>query len=173
MHKFFKIFLILVVVTGCSNSDSKKIDIPYSSEVEDLILHSEEFEQKVLSYDTPGGLIHFAIGFGIANSIMVEGNGGNIIIDAADSMYEAEKVYNLFKQKNSNPIKAIIYTHNHGDHTFGTQYYLNIQEERPQIIAHEDTDFYVQRIMGILNPIIAARSTRMFGTTLPLSLIHI
>ena len=166
MHKFFKIFLILVVVTGCSNSDSKKIDIPYSSEVEDLILHSEEFEQKVLSYDTPGGLIHFAIGFGIANSIMVEGNGGNIIIDAADSMYEAEKVYNLFKQKNSNPIKAIIYTHNHGDHTFGTQYYLNIQEERPQIIAHEDTDFYVQRIMGILNPIIAARSTRMFGTTL-------
>ena len=87
MHKFFKIFLILVVVTGCSNSDSKKIDIPYSSEVEDLILHSEEFEQKVLSYDTPGGLIHFAIGFGIANSIMVEGNGGNIIIDAADSMY--------------------------------------------------------------------------------------
>ena len=108
MHKFFKIFLILVVITGCSNSDSKKIDIPYSSGVEDLISHSEEFEQKVLSYDTPGGLIHFAIGFGIANSIMVEGNGGNIIIDAADSMYEAEKVYNLFKQKNSNPIKAII-----------------------------------------------------------------
>jgi len=167
LHKFFKIFLILVVVTGCSNSDSKKIDIPYSSEVEDLISHSEEFEQKVLSYDTPGGLIHFAIGFGIAKTIMVEGNDGNIIIDAADSMYEAEKVYNLFKQKNSNPIKAIIYTHNHGDHTFGTQYYLNIQEERPQIIAHEDTDFYVQRIMGILNPIIAARSTRMFGTTLP------
>ena len=167
MHKFFKIFLILVVVTGCSDSESKKIDIPYASGVEDLISHSKEFEQKVLSYDTPGGLIHFAIGFGIANSIMVEGNGGNIIIDAADSMYEAEKVYNLFKQKNSNPIKAIIYTHNHGDHTFGTQYYLNIQEERPQIIAHEDTDFYVQRIMGILNPIIAARSTRMFGTTLP------
>ena len=98
---------------------------------------------------------------------MVEGDGGNIIIDAADSMYEADKIYNLFKQKNSNPIKAIIYTHNHGDHTFGTQYYLNIQDERPQIIAHEDTDFYVQRIMGILNPIIATRSTRMFGTTLP------
>ncbi len=138
-----------------------------TSEVEDLILHSEEFEQKILSYDTPGGKIHFAIGFGIANSIMVEGDDGNIIIDAADSIYEANKIYNLFKQKNSNPIKAIIYTHNHGDHTFGTQYYLNLQKERPKIIAHEDTDFYVQRIMGILNPIITTRSTRMFGTTLP------
>tara|TARA_Y100001947_G_scaffold24644_1_gene18277 strand:- start:1539 stop:3218 length:1680 start_codon:yes stop_codon:yes gene_type:complete len=154
-------------VSGCSDSENNKIDIPITSEVENLISHSEEFEQKILSYDTPGGKIHFAIGFGIANSIMVEGDDGNIIIDAADSMYEADKIYNLFKQKNSNPIKAIIYTHNHGDHTFGTQYYLNIQEERPQIIAHEDTDFYVQRIMGILNPIIATRSTRMFGTTLP------
>ena len=99
MHKFFKIFLILVVVTGCSDSDNKKIDIPYSSGVEDLISHSEEFEQKVLSYDTPGGLIHFAIGFGIANSIMVEGNGGNIIIDAADSMYEAERSITYLNKK--------------------------------------------------------------------------
>ena len=167
MQKFLTVLLILIVVSGCSDSENNKIDIPITSEVENLISHSEEFEQKILSYDTPGGKIHFAIGFGIANSIMVEGDDGNIIIDAADSMYEAGKIYNLFKQKNSNPIKAIIYTHNHGDHTFGTQYYLNIQEERPQIIAHEDTDFYVQRIMGILNPIIATRSTRMFGTTLP------
>ena len=167
MRKFLTVLLILTVVSGCSDSENNKIDIPKNSEVENLISHSEEFEQKILSYDTPGGKIHFAIGFGIANSIMVEGDDGNIIIDAADSMYEADKIYNLFKQKNSNPIKAIIYTHNHGDHTFGTQYYLNIQEERPQIIAHEDTDFYVQRIMGILNPIIATRSTRMFGTTLP------
>ena len=167
MRKSLTVLLILIVVSGCSDSENNKIDIPITSEVENLISHSEEFEQKILSYDTPGGKIHFAIGFGIANSIMVEGDDGNIIIDAADSMYEAGKIYNLFKQKNSNPIKAIIYTHNHGDHTFGTQYYLNIQEERPQIIAHEDTDFYVQRIMGILNPIIATRSTRMFGTTLP------
>ena len=167
MRKFLTVLFILTVVSGCSDSENNKIDVPITSEVENLISHSEEFEQKILSYDTPGGKIHFAIGFGIANSIMVEGDDGNIIIDAADSMYEADKIYNLFKQKNSNPIKAIIYTHNHGDHTFGTQYYLNIQEERPQIIAHEDTDFYVQRIMGILNPIIATRSTRMFGTTLP------
>ena len=98
---------------------------------------------------------------------MVEGDGGNIIIDASDSVFEAEKIYSLFVEQNSNPIKAIIYTHNHGDHTFGTAYYLKNQKEKPQIIAHEDTDYYVQRIMGILNPIITQRSTRMFGTLLP------
>ena len=34
------------------------------------------------------------------------------------------------------------------------------------IIAHESTDYYMQRILGILNPIISKRSTRMFGGTL-------
>jgi len=166
LFKYFIFTITLALLLGCSNPDNENIDIPITSDVEDLIEHSKEFEQQVLSFDTPGGKIHFAIGFGIANSIMVEGEEGNIIIDAADSVYEAEKIYSLFRQKNSNPIKAIIYTHNHGDHTFGAAYYLTTQDERPRIISHEDTDYYVQRIMGILNPIITSRSTRMFGTTL-------
>ena len=152
---------------SCSDSKNTDINIPITSEVESLVEHTKEFEKKVLSYETPGGKIHFAIGFGIANSIMVEGENGNVIIDAADSVYEAEQIYNLFSKKNNNPIRAIIYTHNHGDHTFGAAYYVKSQEVKPQIIAHEDTDYYVQRIMGILNPIITSRSTRMFGTSLP------
>jgi len=98
---------------------------------------------------------------------MVEGIGGNIIIDASDSTFEAEIIYKQFKEINSNPIKAIIYTHNHGDHTFGTSYYYNLFDEKPDVIAHESTDYYVERIIGILNPIISKRSTRMFGTELP------
>ena len=140
MSKFLLIFLSLLFLFSCSDSNyNSDINIPATSEVETLIEHSKEFEKKVLSYETPGGRIHFAIGFGIANSIMVEGENGNIIIDAADSVYEAEQIYSLFSEKNDNPIKAIIYTHNHGDHTFGAAYYLKSQNEKPQIIAHEDT----------------------------------
>ncbi len=167
MHQKLLTFLLCTFIISCSNSSSNDIDIPTTSEVEKLIEHSKEFDRQVLSYETPGGLIHFAIGFGIANSIMVEGKEGNIIIDASDSVFEAEKIYSLFQEKNSNPVKAIIYTHNHGDHTFGAAFYINNQDEKPQIIAHEDTDYYVQRIMGILNPIITQRSSRMFGTLLP------
>ena len=166
MLKKFALIPLTFFLFSCSDNQLLDIDVPSTSQVEKLIEHSKEFEKQVISFETPGGNIHFAIGFGIANSIMVEGIGGNIIIDASDSTFEAEKIHSLFKQKNSNPIKAIIYTHNHGDHTFGTAYYLNNQEEKPKIIAHEDTDYYVQRIMGILNPIISLRSTRMFGTLL-------
>ena len=167
MHQKLLTFILCIFIISCSNSSSNDIHIPTTSEVEKLIEHSKEFDRQILSYETPGGPIHFAIGFGIANSIMVEGKEGNIIIDASDSVFEAEKIYSLFQEKNSNPIKAIIYTHNHGDHTFGAAFYINNQDEKPQIIAHEDTDYYVQRIMGILNPIITQRSSRMFGTLLP------
>jgi len=160
------IFLVLFLYS-CSENTSIDIEIPKSSKVEMLVKHSDEFEKQVLSYDTPGGRVHFAIGFGIANSIMIEGDSANVIVDTSDSVYEAEQIYTLFKSKNDNPIEAIIYTHNHGDHTFGSAYYLKSQEKKPQIIAHEDTDFYVQRILGILNPIITKRSSRMFGTLLP------
>ena len=101
MSKFLLIFLSLLFLYSCSDSNNNSdINIPATSEVETLIEHSKEFEKKVLSYETPGGRIHFAIGFGIANSIMVEGENGNIIIDAADSVYEAEQIYSLFSEKN-------------------------------------------------------------------------
>ena len=158
-------FLALVFLFSCSQDASTPI--PKISKVEMLVNHSNEFNKEILSYDTPGGKVHVAIGFGIANSIMVEGIDGNIIIDSADSVSEAQEIYSLFKKKNSNPIAAVIYTHNHGDHTFGTSFYLTTQKDRPKIIAHESTDYYMQRILGIINPIISTRSTRMFGTQLP------
>ena len=96
--------LFCFFLISCAPQDSE-IEIPKTSQVENLIEHSKEFERKVYSYDTPGGKIHVAIGFGIANSIMVEGDSGNIIIDSSDSTYEAEEIYKLFKQKNSNPIQ--------------------------------------------------------------------
>jgi len=161
------LLLFVFIIVSCSSDTDTEINIPLTADVEDLVNHSDEFNQEVLTYETPGGRIHFAIGFGIANSIMIEGQNANIIIDTADSTYEAEKIYSLFSQLNSNPIEAIIYTHNHGDHTFGAAHYLGIQEKKPIIIAHQDTDFYVQRIMGILNPIITTRSAKMFGTMLP------
>ena len=165
LFNFCFIFIACILISACSQSEP--VEVPKISKVEKLIEHSEEFNKEVLTYQTPGGRVHVAIGFGIANSIMVEGIDGNIIIDSADSVFEAEEIYSFFKKKNSNPIKAVIYTHNHGDHTFGTSFYLTSQPERPKIIAHESTDYYMQRILGIINPIVSVRSARMFGTQLP------
>jgi len=162
---FLQISIICILSFSCSKTDP--ISIPQAettSEVEMLLKHSEEFVQKIYSYE---GGIHVAVGYGIANSYLIEGDGSNIIIDATDSVFQAEKVYEKFYTINSNSIAAIIYTHNHGDHTLGAKYFVDQQNEAPLVIAHDSTAKSVEKIFGILNPIISSRSSKMFGTTLP------
>jgi alkyl sulfatase BDS1-like metallo-beta-lactamase superfamily hydrolase len=162
---FIQISIICILSLSCSKTDSVSSPaIEKTSEVEKLFEHSEEFTQAIYSYENG---IHAAVGYGIANSYLIEGNGLNIIIDATDSTFQAEKVYTEFNAINSNPIAAIIYTHNHGDHTLGAKYFVDQQDETPLVIAHDSTAKSVEKIFGILNPIISLRSSRMFGTALP------
>ena len=162
---FIQISIICILSLSCSKTDSVSNPvIEKTSEVEKLFKHSEEFTQAIYSYENG---IHAAVGYGIANSYLIEGNGLNIIIDATDSTFQAEKVYTEFNTINSNPIAAIIYTHNHGDHTLGAKYFVDQQDETPLVIAHDSTAKSVEKIFGILNPIISLRSSRMFGTALP------
>ena len=162
---FLQISIICILLISCSKTDSVLMPAPeITLEVEKLYKHSEEFTQNIYSYENG---IHAAVGYGIANSYLIEGSGLNIIIDATDSTFQAEKVYSEFKLINANPIAAIIYTHNHGDHTLGAKYFVDQQDETPLVIAHESTAKSVEKIFGILNPIISSRSSKMFGTTLP------
>ena len=165
INTFLQTSIICILLLSCSKTDSISLPLTETTtEVEKLFKHSDEFMQKIYSYENG---IHAAVGYGIANSYFIEGSGLNIIIDATDSIYQAEKVYAEFKAINANPIAAIIYTHNHGDHTLGAKYFVDQQDETPLVIAHETTAKSVEKIFGILNPIISSRSSKMFGTTLP------
>ena len=162
---FLQISIICILSFGCSKTDPVSAPLAEATtEVEKLFKHSKEFAQKIYSYKNG---IHAAVGYGIANSYLIEGNELNIIIDATDSVFQAEKVYKAFNAINSNPIAAIIYTHNHGDHTLGAKYFVDQQDDLPLVIAHESTAKSVEKIFGILNPIISSRSSKMFGTMLP------
>ena len=92
---YLQIFIISILLLGCSKTDPVSMPlIEKTTEVEQLFEHSKEFTQKIYSYENG---IHAAVGYGIANSYLIEGDGSNIIIDATDSVFQAEKVrrYNL------------------------------------------------------------------------------
>ena len=161
MRNILIISILFIFLGSCSNSED--FDIPTISKLEKLEDHSNQFIKGIYSYENR---IHVAIGYGIANSIMVEGDRGNIIIDTTDDISQAKEVLNEFQKINKNPIKAIIYTHNHGDHVFGASEFYNAQEEKPLVIAHSTTAEKVEKILGIINPIITLRSGKMFGTNL-------
>ena len=158
MSKLSPYFLLLVLL-GCS--ESKPIEISSPSIPDDLIAHSDEFKKEVIEV-TKG--VHVAVGFALANAILVEGEDANIIIDTTGTIETAQEVKNLFTEINSNPIEAIIYTHNHGDHTYGASVFA--EDSNPDIYAHSSTAKYLSRVIGILRPIISSRSSRMFGNVL-------
>ena len=108
--------------------------------------------------------VHVAVGFGLANSILIEGENGNIIVDCMESNETAEKVKAEFEKINNKPTKAIIYTHNHADHIFGAGVFVG--DDNPDIYSHALTNYYIDRLLNVVRPIIGKRSYRMFGNKL-------
>ena len=155
------IFLIPILLFIFSCSETEPIEAAKEATPEDLINHTEEFRKEIIEV-TEG--IHVAVGFALANAIMIEGDGSNVIIDTTGTVETAQEVKDLFDSINSNPVEAIIYTHNHGDHTYGATVFA---EDSTEIYAHESTGKYLSRVIGILRPIISSRSSRMFGNVLP------
>ena len=127
-----------------------------------LWAHSAEFEREVIQV-TEG--VWVAVGFGLANSILVEGDDGVIIIDTMESVEEAATVRAAFREIVDKPVVALMYTHNHADHVFGGRGF--VPEGDIPAYAHSSTNYYIDRVINVVRPIISARSTRMFGTVLP------
>ena len=130
-----------------------------------LDAHTREFERRV--YKVTDG-VYQAVGYALANSIMIEGDDGIVIVDVTESVETAREVLAAFRQLTDKPIKALIYTHNHADHVLGGKGFLTEEEagEIP-VYAHDTTNYYINRFGGIIRPIVETRSARMFGTRLP------
>src|SRR5215813_2267073 len=86
-----------------------------------------------------------AIGFG--NAMMVVTSQGNVIIDTSIAG-QAERSKKLLQAENSGPVKYIILTHAHGDHTGGVRLW---KQEGTQIVAQKNNvEFmnYQLRLVG-------------------------
>ncbi len=152
--------LLLMVAPGFAQEGAVN-DTP-ATVVPSLWQHTAEFEREVIEV-TDG--VWVAVGFALANSIMVEGDDGVVIIDVTESVEEAQEVWAAFQEITDKPIVALIYTHNHADHTFGGRGF--VPEGDIPVYSHSSTNYYLDRFINILRPIIGVRSARMFGTFLP------
>jgi alkyl sulfatase BDS1-like metallo-beta-lactamase superfamily hydrolase len=64
--------------------------------------------------------VYLARGFAIANVGMVVTKDGAVIIDSTESPEAAREILQKFQKLTDQPIKYLIYTHGHGDHTQGS-----------------------------------------------------
>ena len=66
--------------------------------------------------------LHVAVGYGLGNSVLIQAPDGIIVVDTTEAVSSARQIWRDFREIESHkPIKAIIYTHQHGDHTLGTK----------------------------------------------------
>jgi len=104
--------------------------------------------------------IYMVAGFG--NTFMVTTSEGNVIIDTSIALH-AQKHKQLLKAVSAAPVKYIILTHAHGDHTGGVPLW---REAGTQIIAqknHVEFMHYQTRLAGFY----ATRNAAQFALPIP------
>jgi alkyl sulfatase BDS1-like metallo-beta-lactamase superfamily hydrolase len=163
------VLVLAVIVGGATVLVYQKIDfggrkpapLPVAA-VADLAAHTEEFRQEVIAV-TKG--VYVAVGFGLANSVLLEGDDGVVIVDTMESAEAAQPVKQAFSRITAKPVKAIIYTHFHTDHTNGTR--VMAGSDHPEIISHETTLAHLDRVINLTRDITYKRAMRQFGALLP------
>jgi hypothetical protein len=162
---FLSLGVLAAHVAACGPDEGARESASVEGDVAPVLAaHTAEFERRV--YRVTDG-VHVAVGFGLANSILVEGESCAFVVDVLASREKGEEVRAEFERITSKPIEALVYTHNHADHVFGGRGF--VPEGPVDVYAHETTSFYIDRLVSVLRPIIAARSERMFGNQLPAS----
>lgn len=81
-----------------------------------LLERNEMFEPAIIKVAEN---VYTAIGYQVSTNTMIVGDDGVIIIDPGQQVGGAEQVRAEFEKITDKPVRAIIYTHGHGDHTNG------------------------------------------------------
>jgi alkyl sulfatase BDS1-like metallo-beta-lactamase superfamily hydrolase len=96
-----------------------------------LVSHSEEFRERVIEV-TEG--VFAAVGYSASNVTLIQGQSGSIVVDTSANPVDAKAIVLAFGERMIHPVKAIIYTHSHPDHTGGASVFAG--DEKPDIYAH-------------------------------------
>lgn len=79
--------------------------------------------------------VYCASGYSPANISMIVGRDGLVIVDTGMLPAHAEKVFAEFRKISTLPVKAIILTHGHGDHTGGASAFIEDGVAKPAIFT--------------------------------------
>ncbi len=113
--------------------------------------------------------VYSAVGFGGANTVMIVGTDGIIIVDTMESVDAAKGALAEFRKITDKPVKAIVYTHNHTDHIMGVKAFTteeDVKAGKVAIYAHETMMNTVISNASVIAPILGLRSAYTFGVML-------
>ena len=159
MTKFILVFLLFLFV---SCSEQQQSNETFETDQGLSLDHRNEFKKELIEVTED---IYVGVGYGLANSIMIETENNLVIVDTLGSVERAEELYEDFREISEKPIVAIVYTHNHLDHLGGATVFFD--KDNTEIYAQENIIYNLDNIATTIRPIIFQRSARQFGIPLP------
>ena len=118
---------VLMLVAPCGTAAAQE----YAGR-EKLRAQSNEFRKEVIRV-TDG--VYVAVGYSASNVTLIQGDGGSIIVDTATDPVDARAIRTAFGNLLGAPVRAIIYTHSHPDHTGGARVFAG--NDHPEIYSHQ------------------------------------
>ncbi|MFZ5672339.1 MAG: alkyl sulfatase dimerization domain-containing protein [Pseudomonadota bacterium] len=79
--------------------------------------------------------VFVAVGYSASNVTLIQGTGGSIIVDTSSNPVDARAIVEAFGERMARPVRAIIYTHNHPDHSGGAKVFAG--GDSPEIWSHQ------------------------------------
>lgn len=132
----------------------------------ELKAHTQSFNKKIYKISDN---VYSAVGWGLANTIMIVGDDGVVIVDVGDNINSARLVHDELRKITDKPVKAVIYTHFHPDHINGVKAYVSEEQVRAgevQIIAHRTLLENVINQGDKIGPILGIRTAYTSGAFL-------
>lgn len=158
--------LLIILLSSCAdntnNSEQKNEEVSVPNQNEDLKYLAQDFREKIY---TPHENIKVAVGYGLANSILVLGNSQSLVVDTMGGIETASRVIADLNIPSDKPVTTLAYTHFHADHTLGAQAFVD-QFSIENVISHETTVAEIRDFFGIKRDLISERSLKMFGSIL-------
>ena len=154
------IFILLLFCISCS--EQQQSNETFETDQGLSLDHRNEFKKELIEVTED---IYVGVGYGLANSIMIETENNLVIVDTLGSTERAEELYEDFREISEKPIVAIVYTHNHLDHLGGATVFFD--KDYTEIYAQENIIYNLDNIATTIRPIIFQRSARQFGIPLP------
>ena len=129
----------------------------------ELKAHTGHFEKHVYKVTDR---VYSAVGWNVANIVMIVGDDGLIMVDAGLSPATSREVLAEFRKITDKPIVAVIYSHFHHDHIDGVKGLVSaeqVKEGKTQIYAHASLMQHLVDESAVLGPILGVRTGYTFG----------